>query len=366
MAPGQTLMKNIVVAASLAVAMGHGLLASADTLTGALTASASAVNVHSIGCAAGTYLLSTQVRNDSASTPKLSAQTNKGAKATNTTDPASGDSGFSPEAILANGSGTYFVTVSKSGAGAASYTLEYSCRSFQDALVPTAVTEVVDEGQTAYNALNIQQGCRTGLLGANGTEKIRPVIAESVVLPGDDATSDSFRSDTGAPVNLSDVIANANGLAGLVEAVQIKTLFPAQGMKFDGSGNSIGFHGSKGKLQTNLTGRVPFRFTAPTFKPESCAKRLLVKIAVADICQAGATKGPGQVNLWIPNDTAKFMDSNAIPGSDGTPHSGLPATLIVNRTSALDAGCGAGFDVTVWPTDAHVDAHLPIPGYWTP
>lgn len=235
----------------------------------------------------------------------------------------------------------------------------------QGAFAHTTVKDQATEGTTAYNALQIGHGCTK----PNG--KNLPIIAESVVLPTVNPVA--LRTDPNdatktIPVNLADVISDAQLLAGKVDLVQDRNVFKKQNEIYDASGaNVIGFYATNGNLQTNLRGLVPFRFTPPTFIPSDaghCAKRLLIKIAIADICVKDVfPPQEGTANLWIPNATAKFPDGN-IDGSSPNYHGGGAATLTVNRKGALDPACGAGYDVTVWPSDEDVDANLPIKGYW--
>ena len=353
------------------VVLGQAPIIGAETLSGTLAADAGAIKVHPVDCPGGTYLLASQILNGTESAPSLSTQSVKGKKATNSTDPTAGDGNYSPLAFNVGGSGRYYLTVTKWGNGSADYTVQYYCRTLSEVLqagllsvVPPQVANEAREGATTYHTLDIGQGCQTTAVDANGVFKVNPVIAESVLFPS--AVESGERSDTGEQVALQDVISNADGSIGTVSPIQNKSIFKSQDRKLDAGGNVIGFHGVRGNLKTNLVGRVPFAFTAPTFNAASCAKRLLVKIAVADICKTGNKLDIGKVNLWIPDTTSKFSDSTLIPGSDGTVHSGFPATLVINRATALDAGCGAGYDVTVWPGDDLIDAYLPIRKYWQP
>jgi hypothetical protein len=364
-------LRTITAAAFGLAFLGQSPAIRADSISGSLGTNAGAINVHPVTCPVGTYLLSSQVINTTESAPLLSAQTVKGKHATNTTDPTSGDASYSPAVLNVGGSGTYHVTATKSASGAADYTVQYLCRTLSDVLqagllsiTPPIIREEAREGATTMHTLEIGQGCQTSSTNPDGTFKANPVIADSVIFPLTSATG--ARSDTGSQVALTEVLANASSPIGSISVIQDKSIFRSQDLKLDGNKNVIGFHGLRGQLKTNLTGRIPFVFAAPAFNPASCAKRLLIKVAVADICKPGNRLDVGRVNLWIPDTTSKFSDSSLIPGSDGTAHSGLPATLIINRTSALDAGCGAGYDVTVWPDDNQIDAYLPIPKYWQP
>lgn len=242
------------------------------------------------------------------------------------------------------------------------------CGLGQGAQAHTTIREQATEGTTAYNALQIGHGCTDEASG-----KTYPAIAESAIFPTLNPIvlrPDPNDATKTIETNLFEVIdasKNPNGLAGLADLVQDRNIFKAQNEIYDDKGNLIGFYGINGNLQTNLRGLVNFRFTPPAFLPSDathCAKRLLIKIAIADICKRKPFPPKhGTANLWIPNATSKFPDGT-LDGSSPNPLGGGPATLIVNRKGALDPACGAGYDVTVWPSNEDVDAHLPIPGYW--
>lgn len=242
------------------------------------------------------------------------------------------------------------------------------CGTSLGVLAHTTVRDQATEGTTSYNALQIGHTCavETNKVGADGnpiTKQI-PIIAQSVVFPTMNpivTRPDPNDATKTIPVNLSDVISDATGLAGKADLVQDKNIFASQNEVYDSTGtNLIGFNATRGNLQTNLRGLVPFRFTPPTFVASDanhCAKRLLVKIAIADICKKTFPPKPGTANLWIPGVTTTFTHADI----DGV---GAPATLTINRKNALDPACGEGYDVTVTPSSEDVDAHLPIKGYW--
>jgi hypothetical protein len=221
----------------------------------------------------------------------------------------------------------------------------------------TTVRSQATEARTDDNALRIGHGC-----SVSGGATL-PVIAQSVVFPTVAPALTS--SDNTAVAGLSAVITQGT-LAGLARTLQDGSVFMSQQVKRDALGNSIGFSATDGSLATDLAGRVPFQFAAPGFVASSCAKRLLVKVAIADICSLaeGDTVKAGKVNLWIPDNGSQYAVQGGPAGIDGI---GAPATLIVNRDTTanpLPPACGAGVDITVTPTAADVDANLRIPGVW--
>ena len=225
------------------------------------------------------------------------------------------------------------------------------------AFAHTTILSQATEGTTADNALKIGHGCTTP------AGFMIPVIAQSVVFPTDSPVVTA--SDGSAVANLSDVIVQGS-VAGLLSPIQSRDIFQSQQLKGDALGNKIGWSSTRGSLTPFFVGRVPFQFAPPNFVATSCAKRLLIKVAIADICvrEIGGGLDEGKLNLWVPDNGSHYAAAAAANNIDGL---GAPATLTVNRNLAanpLPSGCGAGIDVTVTPSAADVDAHLPIPGYW--
>lgn len=225
------------------------------------------------------------------------------------------------------------------------------------AFAHTTIKAQATEGVSDDNALKIGHGCET----PDGDHI--PVIAQSVVFPS--ASPEISTSDGSVITDLSQVIEQGS-IAGLLKPIQDKSIFRSQRVKFDDLENVIGFSAINGSLNVDTPGRVPFQFTAPKFVTTTCAKRLLIKIAVADVCLVGLNAADslqaGKVNVWIPANGSKY--ATALAGFDGI---GAPATLTVNRnltTNPLGAACGAGIDVTVSPSAADIEANLPIPQYW--
>jgi len=286
------------------------------------------------------------------------------------------------------------------------------------AFAHTSIADQVTEGKNIYTNIVIGHGCE------DAHEKAWAVTAQSVVLPTvnpvitggtvqtytetglDNKDGDGTVENDDFSVADPDV---AVTVKGMVDLVQSKDIFLRQDEKYDGNGNTIGFHASNGKLQPNLRGLVPFRASASKvkFNPNKCAKSLKILVAVADICKRNFPPQVGTGNLWMPNLSGEIIvkgqpdlvngnpnpnrpadDPNDIPSVDGAGTSthftnididglGAPATLTVNRdttASPYPASCdGSGgtaeensdevdtrFDVTITPSAEDVDANLPF------
>lgn len=207
----------------------------------------------------------------------------------------------------------------------------------------TTVQVQATEGTTTYNNLVIGHGCAT----ASGTSL--PVIAQSVVFPTVNPKFTVTGTMAGNPA-----VVSVTTLANVPQLIQSRDIFTRQAEKKNAAGQVIGFEGTEGFLSPDLHGLVPFRTAGITFPADSCATRLIVQIAIADICQKNGAK-----NLWIPSVTPKYSD----PAVDGI---GAPASLTFNRDltkNPLAASCGAGYTLTVTPSSEDVDANLRITGW---
>ncbi len=215
--------------------------------------------------------------------------------------------------------------------------------SSQAAQAHTTIQNQASEGQTTYNNVVIGHGCTT----SDGTKL--PVIAQSVLFP----TVRPVYSVTGSMAG-NPAVASVDSMANIAQLIQNRDVFSKQKEKLNSAGQVIGFEGSEGSLDPTLHGLVPFRTAGITFPADSCAVKLVVRVAIADICQKNGAK-----NLWIPALTAKYAD----PAVDGI---GSPASLTFNRDLAknpLPASCGAGYTFTVAPSAEDVDANLKLDGY---
>ena len=211
----------------------------------------------------------------------------------------------------------------------------------------TDFENTVLEGTQTDGYIKIAHGC---------TQNKYSITFQSIVVPT--LNPKVIRTD-GTIINLTDDInvISSSGLKGLIKPIQDKSIFAQQSVKTDNLGNIIGFENIKGNLNYNLIGRVPVQISAPYFKATSCAKKLKVKIAIADICKTSFPPVPSTANLWIPNTTSKFS-SLAIEGI------GEPAELVIERSSIPQICGNETYDVIVEPSNIDIDTNLPINKIW--
>jgi hypothetical protein len=249
----------------------------------------------------------------------------------------------------------------------------------QSAFAHTIIKNNLTSEVAGYSATYITHGCLTVLPNP------LPVIAESVVIPTINPIL--VRSDNGPITGLGDFFGKAAShsdptlvplttLAGMFTLQQTRDIFTSQTQLHDGpisGGNVIGWVSTRGNLHLNQFGETPFRMSAISFKPNSCARSLKITFAVADVCDVNdwpsTANGPqhtGATNLWLDNT---YLNFHGVSIEDGA---ATPVLTISRDTSLVPypANCaGAGgsdplFDVTVKPSQADVE-QLQFPG-WGP
>jgi hypothetical protein len=209
---------------------------------------------------------------------------------------------------------------------------------------------------TTYNNIVIGHGCE------DEKGKKRPVIAQSIVFPTVNPDIFEGSSTEASNLTISDIFSSGQANVG-IQLIQSKDVFDKLAEKYDSNGNVIGFINTKGNLDVNLHGLVPFRTGAITFKSNttgsaggSCVSKVNIKVGIADICNMSFSRkdGPkvGDANLWIPRNTPKFSNSKL----DGI---GSPATLSISNPACTTNG----FEVTISPSDEDIDANLPFKGW---
>lgn len=139
------------------------------------------------------------------------------------------------------------------------------------------------------------------------------------------------------------------------QKVYSRAVFTHQDEKTDSTGNVVGFWAGGEHFPQNLTGYIPLRTNAVIIEPTSCAKSVKFYISIADICEITDVAGfsASTVNLWTHNALGTVYDRVSAT-DDG------PASLQINRTSALPESCGAGVAVEVKPSAAQINRDMPI------
>lgn len=138
-------IKNSVLAASaIAAACGAGV-ASAHTVSGTLGTAATATDLYYVTCSddgnGATGKLQVGVRDNApVAAPLVSITAIQGSKAGSTTDTTDGNATGSAPVTVAGITGVFYVAVTKSTAGAESYTVDFHCLTATNAHTGTAAS----------------------------------------------------------------------------------------------------------------------------------------------------------------------------------------------------------------------------------
>lgn len=247
--------------------------------------------------------------------------------------------------------------------------------SVQTAHAHAGFQNQITEGTVAtWNAVKIGHGCASNAAGEGATgTKQKDVIALSALFPNPTDIKDVvFRGSkgtvatTGTETPLTDLSAHLVGSTSSV-ASTIAITPVTQGNMFVNTTNiwdeankvrgfqtwagptpfkgpallesALKFNPADGTMTT--TGLAPFGISAIAFKPESCAKKLVIRVAVADWCMNGAKSNadPSRVDVWIGSKTPSFNDDLVMPNTASTtttPTAIFWPSLTVNRDLALN------------------------------
>ncbi len=224
-----------------------------------------------------------------------------------------------------------------------------------------SVRTEIEGSSSVINAFSIPHGC-----AAPDSREFKSVRAQGIMFPNG-ADSIAIQAGTGAVVNLQDeIVGNAIMSATPIQDFNIfKKIKVVKGPvpEFNSHGvktqDNRAFHYSKGRLATDLVGLVPFRASFPTFKPESCAVTLNIKLAVANYCTRSKVKD-NRADIWIGNTTEKFNDPDVV-STGFWPYIDVARNL---NTNPLPESCGEGYVIEVYPGNEAIDKYLPVRGYW--
>ncbi|MEN9596609.1 MAG: hypothetical protein RL236_1043 [Pseudomonadota bacterium] len=233
--------------------------------------------------------------------------------------------------------------------------------------------QITEGSVKTWNAVNIGHGCASNT-ATDDAATGKDVIAISVLFPNSTLIGDAiYRASKGnvavsgeetVITNLADHIVGSSVTKGLKADLNVitagGTMFANTIPIFDAvngadAGHGVaptmrGWQGWQGKPNAggsailesrdtgiNTVGLSPFGINAFQFKPESCAKTLRIRVAVANWCMNGAgnNKNPDRVDLWFGRTTTKFNELLLMP-SKAADNVIFWSTLTVNRDLALN------------------------------
>jgi hypothetical protein len=229
----------------------------------------------------------------------------------------------------------------------------------------------ITEGSVAtWNAVKIGHGCASNATPEGGVVTQKDVIAISALFPNPSVITDAvFRGSkgtvatTGAETTLTDLSAHLVGSTAsigstiAVTPVTTGNMFINTTHILDDLNKVRGFQSWAGPSPfngpvllesllkfnpadgtTTTTGLAPFGISAIKFNPESCAKKLVIRVAVADWCLSGAKNNAddSRVDVWIGAQTPLFNDPDTMPNAPTVANGIFWPGLTVNRDLALN------------------------------
>ncbi|SFL17413.1 hypothetical protein SAMN05216302_10384 [Nitrosomonas aestuarii] len=207
------------------------------------------------------------------------------------------------------------------------------------------------EGTRIINEMIIGDNC--------AVESSQRIIGTSVVFPdGLDSTILANGQPHEGP--LTDFLTN---YGNNIQLIFSRAAFEFMDEKTDSSGNVTGFWAGGGPGSPgHLTVATPFRLTAASIEPTSCATSVKIQISIADICQITSAEqfaggaADGVAKLWTHNNLGTQYDRDS-EADDG------PAPFTITRdltNNPLPDSCEDGFVVEVMPSAAQINRDMPI------
>ncbi len=230
-------------------------------------------------------------------------------------------------------------------------------------------TTIVKKNTPDHFSVRHEQEGSSGVLshvrishGCNGT----PVRAMGVVFPnGVDsvATKKGTQEEVALDEHIVGVTINAHPIQD--RDVFRKSWVRAGEVLNVGNGVQEGVRGlvyTKGHLEDEHIGLIPFDASFPRFQQQSCAVSLQVNMAIANYC-THSNKGDDRADIWIGHFTPLFDDPAVVVQS---PPGFWPQLTVVRdlENNPIPANCSAPLDLVVTPASHEIDEYLPIHGFW--
>ncbi|SFM01855.1 hypothetical protein SAMN05421880_10456 [Nitrosomonas nitrosa] len=195
-----------------------------------------------------------------------------------------------------------------------------------------------------------------------------PVIGQVTVFPDVttalvDTSPDSNAALPAETFTRSDQPATAFIQGLTIAGIMNRDTFSMSALIRDGTGNPIGVWSAGGSIPDhNWVAKMPVRINPINIVADSCAKKVIIAPAIANVCQVTSLneidgKNPDRtdVDFWTAPDSGH-------PKFDA-PGWNFPAPFTVNRdleTNPLPSSCGEGIAVRIYPSAAQLDRDFPV------
>jgi hypothetical protein len=218
-------------------------------------------------------------------------------------------------------------------------------------------TTTVKEGTRHDNNVVIPHGCTDQAV--IGAVSVFPDVTTALV----DTSPDPVAAIRAESFIRSDQPATAFVQSISVRGIQSKDTYSMSALISDDLGNPIGFWSAGGSIPaTNWIGKLPVRIQPINIVPESCAIKVILAPAIANICQVtslseidGKDANRLDVDFWTAPEAGH-------PKYDA-PAWNYPAPLTVTRdleANPLPASCGEGITARIYPSPSQLDRDFPV------
>jgi len=218
-------------------------------------------------------------------------------------------------------------------------------------------TNTVKEGTRHDNNVQIPHGCTDQPV--IGAVNVFPDVTTALV----DTSPDPVAAIGAPSFTRSDQPATAFVQSISVRGIQSKDTYSMSALINDDLGNPIGFWSAGGSIPaSNWVGKLPVRIQPINIVSESCAIKVILAPAIANICQVtrlseidGKDANRLDVDFWTAPEAGH-------PKYDA-PAWNYPAPLTVTRdleANPLPASCGEGITARIYPSPSQLDRDFPV------
>ncbi|SFK57561.1 hypothetical protein SAMN05216302_1009104 [Nitrosomonas aestuarii] len=206
---------------------------------------------------------------------------------------------------------------------------------------------------TTTTAVNVPHGC-----GDNS------VIGNVIFLPDTDSAIVQTSTDNFANFETPEGATALNYIVNppFIRLIKSRDVFDHQEFIKDPLGNPIGFWAAGGELPAhNWVAQLPFNITSVAIQPESCASKVVLVPAIANICNITSM---AEINSQDPdNPNVDFWTAPDVGSPYDAPSWSYPATYTIERdleNNPLPASCGEGLAVRIIPSAAQLNRDMPV------
>ncbi|WP_090632946.1 hypothetical protein [Nitrosomonas marina] len=221
-------------------------------------------------------------------------------------------------------------------------------------LTVTSTVESSSSHGTSQTAINIPHGC-----GDNSVIGNVFFLPDTNTAPLVQTSTDNFQTfETPEGANALNYIVNPP----FIRLIKSRDVFEMQDLINDPLGNPLGFWAAGGELPpSNWVAQLPFKITAVAIQPDSCANKVVLVPAIANVCNLTTMAEIDSSDSDNPN--VDFWTAPDVGSSFDAPSWSYPATYTIERdleNNPLPESCGEGLAVRIIPSAEQVNRDMPV------